>query len=69
MYANGHYWEAKVRGAGGVARSKGKEHLFLGSETWIFSSDTVVTRFRDSLDSLERSFDPWSDWPVTGLVI
>ena len=26
--ANSTYWEAKLKGAGGVARSKGKEHLF-----------------------------------------
>jgi hypothetical protein len=26
--ANSTYWEAKLNGAGGIARSKGKEHLF-----------------------------------------
>ena len=26
--ANSTYWMAKLKGAGGVARSKGKEHLF-----------------------------------------
>ena len=26
--ANSTYWEAKLKGSGGVARSKGKEHLF-----------------------------------------
>ena len=26
--ANSTYWEAKLKGAGGVARSTGKEHLF-----------------------------------------
>jgi hypothetical protein len=41
MYANGRYWEAKVRGAGGVARSKGKEHLFWGSDSGILSSANV----------------------------
>jgi len=41
MYANGRYWEAKVRGAGGVARSKGKEHLFWGSDSGILSSVNV----------------------------
>jgi hypothetical protein len=29
--ANSTYWEAKLKGAGGVARSKGKEGLFSGS--------------------------------------
>ena len=37
MYANGRNREAKVRGAGGVARSKGKEHLFRGSDSGILS--------------------------------
>jgi len=26
--ANSTYWEAKLKGSGGIARSKGKEHLF-----------------------------------------
>jgi hypothetical protein len=28
--ANSTYWKAKLKGAGGVARSRGKEHLFWG---------------------------------------
>jgi len=28
MYANGRFWEAKLKGAGGVAWSRGKEGLF-----------------------------------------
>ena len=28
MYANGRFWMAKPQGGGGVARSRGKEHLF-----------------------------------------
>ena len=32
MYANGRYWEAKSEEGWGVARSKGKEHQFWGSE-------------------------------------
>ena len=30
--ANSTYWEAKLNGAGGVARSTGKEHLFWGKD-------------------------------------
>jgi len=31
-YANVRYWMAKLMGAGGVARSVGKEHLFWGKD-------------------------------------
>jgi len=30
--ANRTYWEAKLQGAGGVARSRRKEHLFWGKD-------------------------------------
>jgi hypothetical protein len=51
MYVNGRYWETKVRGAGGVARSKGKEHLFWGLDSGILSSVNVGFLYR-SLISL-----------------
>jgi hypothetical protein len=40
--ANSTYREAKVKGAGGVARSRGKEGLFWGPGRSILSSDTDV---------------------------
>ena len=46
IYANGCYWEAKVRGAGGVARSKGKEHLFRGVDSGILWSLNVGFLYR-----------------------
>ena len=54
MYANGRYWKAKVRGAGGVTRSKGKEGLFWGKE----SKDPHVGYRRVFLSS-PPSDTPW----------
>jgi hypothetical protein len=40
--ANSTYWEAKLRRAGGVTRSREKEHLFWGEIWKVPSSDTDV---------------------------
>ena len=52
IYANGCYWEANVRGAGGVARSKGKEHFVLG----VGFRNSLVGKRRISLSEFKSLF-------------
>jgi hypothetical protein len=46
--ANSTYWKAKLRGAGGVTRSRGKEHLFLRQRSGNSSSATDVNFILDT---------------------
>jgi len=65
IIANSTYWEAKLKGAGGVARSRGKEHLFYGKdwETFRWQQTWISLFFRTPLhEKNPEVFDQTGGW-------